>query len=194
MNKEDTVLINKHPLLEYENKKVALSGAQTAVDKAKLSPDFTIGYSNQSIIGFQARDGVTQQYYGATDRFNTAMVTVGIPLFNKATKAKIRAGKVNQEVAMLEVNATKQFLVSRLNELYNDLKKQKAGIDYYEKTGLQQAALIMKNSSMANKQGQISYLEWTMLMNNAVNIELSYLQSVQYYNNAVIEINYLTGN
>ena len=73
-------------------------------------------------------------------------------------------------------------------------KKQETGVENYEKTGLQQAALIIKNASIAYKQGQISYLEWIMLMNNAVTIELSYLQAIQQYNNTLIEINYLTGN
>ena len=190
----DSALINNHPLLEYENKKVALSMAQVAVEKTKLTPDFTIGYNNQSIIGFQSKDGISQQYYGGSDRFHTAMLSVGIPLFNKATKAKIRAGKTGHEVAMLEADAAKHYLISRRNELNDELKKQETGVEYYEKTGLQQAALIIKNASIAYKQGQISYLEWIMLMNNAVTIELSYLQAIQQYNNTLIEINYLTGN
>ena len=109
----DSALINNHPLLEYENKKVALSMVQVAVEKTKLTPDFTIGYNNQSIKGFQSKDGVSQQYYGGSDRFHTAMLSVGIPLFNKATKAKIRAGKAGHEVAMLEADAAKHYLISR---------------------------------------------------------------------------------
>jgi cobalt-zinc-cadmium resistance protein CzcA len=94
---------------------------------------------------------------------------------------------------LLEVKAAKNYLLSRWLELQQEWKKQKTGLDYYEKTGLQQATLITRNASIAYNQGQISYLEWTLLMNNAVNIELSYLQAVQQYNNTVIELNYLTG-
>jgi len=64
---------------------------------------------------------------------------------------------------------------------------------YYEQTGVQQSELIIKNAKLAFEKGEISYLEWSMLMNNAVNIQLGHLQTLFQYNIALIELEYLTG-
>src|SRR5205807_313363 len=83
----DTMAIAAHPALQYQQKQIQVSAAQTNIEKARLTPEFTIGYSNMSIKGYQSKDGVSQQYYGAGDRFNIYQFSVGLPLFNKAVKA-----------------------------------------------------------------------------------------------------------
>jgi cobalt-zinc-cadmium resistance protein CzcA len=65
-------------------------------------------------------------------------------------------------------------------------------VQHYEQTGLQQAELIFNNAKLAFENGEISYLDWTLLMNNAVNIQLNYLDAIRKYNQSVIMLEYLT--
>ena len=188
----DTSLLQNHPLVQYNLMQEKISGAQTATERSKLSPDFSIGYSNQSIIGYQSPDGMTQKYYGAGDRFSIVSLSLGIPLFNKATKARIKASRANEEVARLNTEASLQQLKTGLEKLMEEYRRQERSVQYYEQSGLQQAGLIFKNANLAFEQGEISYLEWTMLMSNAVNIQLGYLESVHFYNQTVIQLEYLT--
>ena len=76
------------------------------------------------------------------------------------------------------------------NEAY---KKYNGQVQYYETNGLQQAALIIRNARLGFEKGDVSYIEWTLQMNNAVNIELGYVQAIHALNNTIIELEYLTG-
>jgi cobalt-zinc-cadmium resistance protein CzcA len=189
----DTAAIAGHPAVQYQQQQVQVSAAQTNIEKARLTPEFMVGYSNQSIIGYQSKDGVSQQYFGGGDRFHIYQLSVGLPLFNKAVKARIRAGKVNEQTARMHAAATSQYLVSQWQQLNEDYKKYAEQVRYYEQTGLQQAALITRNARLGFEKGDVSYVEWTLQMNNAVNIELGYLQAVHALNNTIIELEYLTG-
>ncbi len=189
----DTVSAEAHPQIQYNQLQEQIAIAQTAVEKTKLSPDFTVGYSNQSIIGYHSEDGISQKYYSGGSRFHVASVTVGIPLFNSAAKARIKAGRIQEAVAGINAKATEQLMKHNLQQLTTTYKKEQNNLRYYENTGLQQAELIIQTAKLSFENGEISYLEWTTLMNNAVSIRLNYMDAVHQYNQTLIELEYLTG-
>ena len=189
----DSSFLQQHPLMEYYEWQQQSAAAQTLVERSKLSPSFSVEYINQSFIGYHSLDGINQEYYGNSRRFHSVGLTMGIPLFNKATNARIKAGKVNEEVARLNaLNASKE-LSRNWHQWIEELKRQQASIDLYESSSLDQAALIIKNASLGFQEGEIGYLEWTVLMNNAINIRVGYLEAVKNYNLTIIEIEYLGG-
>jgi cobalt-zinc-cadmium resistance protein CzcA len=189
----DTITLAGHPAVQVQQQQVKVNAAQTNIEKAKLTPGFTLGYSNQSITGYQSKDGVTQQYYDASDRFSIYQLSLALPIFNKAVKARIKAEQVQVETARMEVAATSQYLSNQWLQLTEAYKKYAEQVEYYETSGLQQAALITRNARLGFEKGDVSYVEWTLQMNNAVNIELGYLQAVHALNNTIIELEYLTG-
>lgn len=189
----DTSAVIQHPQVQYSRLLEKSTQAQTAVEKSRLSPDVTIGYNNMSIIGYQSPDGVSQKYYGAGDRFNIFSLSLGVPIFNKAIKARIKAGQLNEQVSKLVTESATLQLKTKLQQAAEEFRKQERSMHYYEQTGAQQSELIIKNAKLAFEKGEISYLEWSMLMNNAVNIQLGHLQTLFQYNIALIELEYLTG-
>ncbi|MGN6294983.1 MAG: CusA/CzcA family heavy metal efflux RND transporter [Chitinophagaceae bacterium] len=189
----DSAAIAAHPQVKYARSEINTAAAQTAAEKAKLSPDITLGYANQSIIGYQSTDGVNQQYYGAGRRFHIVNLSLGIPIFNSAAKARIRASRVKEDIARINTASVEQVIQNNLLQLQQEYKKQDLALQYYEQTGLQQAELIINTSRLSFQNGEISYLEWTALMNNAVSIQLNYLDAVRQYNQTIIELEYLTG-
>ncbi|HRO47177.1 CusA/CzcA family heavy metal efflux RND transporter [Agriterribacter sp.] len=189
----DSASVTAHPQIQYSQLQEKIATAQTGVEKAKLSPDFAVGYSNQSIIGYHSADGVHQKYYSGSNRFHIASLTVGIPLFNGAAKARIKAGRIQEEVAGINTKATEQFIKHNLQQLTTTYQKEQNNLQYYENTGLQQAELIIQTAKLSFENGEISYLEWTTLMNNAVSIRLNYIDAVHQYNQTLIELEYLTG-
>jgi cobalt-zinc-cadmium resistance protein CzcA len=189
----DTIGLNNHPAVQLQQQQEKVNAAQTRIEKARLNPAFTIGYSNQSIIGYQTKDGVYQQYYGGGDRFSIYQMSVAVPLFNKAVKARIKANQVQEETTRMEVAATSEYLTNQWQQLQEAYKKYASLVQYYETSGLQQAALITRNARLGFEKGDVSYVEWTLQMNNAVNIELGYLQAIHALNNTIIELEYLTG-
>jgi heavy metal efflux system protein len=189
----DSSSVQQHPVLQYRHEQVNVADAQVQVERSGLSPEFSLGYSNQSVIGYQTRDGVNQKYYDAGDRFGVFQLSVGLPVFTRAAKARIRAMKVQQDVARLEMTAAGRQLNAQWLQLMEEYKKYLDQVHYYEQTGLQHAALIIRNAQLAFEKGAINYVEWAMLMSNAVSIELGYLQAVHSLNRSNIELHYITG-
>jgi cobalt-zinc-cadmium resistance protein CzcA len=182
-----------HALVKQYQLQEKVFKAETETEKSALLPDVTLGYSNMSIIGFQSPDGVSQKYYSGSDRFNVYSLSVGIPLFNKTVKARVKAGTVNQQIAELAAAVTTAQLGNRRKQAVLELGKLQNSINFYEQGGLQQADLMIKNAGISFQKGEVSYSEWSLLMNNAVAIQLSWLDAVSRYNIAVIELEYLIG-
>ena len=70
-------------------------------------------------------------------------------------------------------------------------QKYSEAIAYFETTALKNADLI---TSTANKQfinGDINYLEWVLLINQAVTIQSDYIDAVKNSNESAVEINSL---
>lgn len=189
----DTGNISSHPEVLYNKQQEQTAAAQTGTEKAKLAPDFSIGYSNQSIIGYQSPDGVNQKYYGGGHRFHVATIGVGIPIFNGAAKARIRAAQANETVTHTQTEAAIQSVKNNLQQWQQAYIRQQKQVRYYEQTGLDQSEEIIRSADLSFAGGNINYLEWTMLMNNAVSIQLQYLDALQTYNQTIIELEYLNG-
>ncbi len=189
----DTSSIAAHPLVKYREGQVVMATAQTDMEKNKLVPDLSAGYNNMSIVGYQSADGITQKYYGPGQRFGTVNITMGVPLFTKAARNKVKAAKLSEEAAQLNVKAADQQLKTQLLQYQEAYKKQQQLVQYYDKEGLAQSALIISHAGQNFEKGQISYLEWTMLMNNATGIQLARLDAMAQLNRIRTEIEYLTG-
>lgn len=76
--------------------------------------------------------------------------------------------------------------------LLAELKKYRKAIEYYEQTGEELASGILANAQMAYREGEIDYLQYIHLLENARNIEINYLRNLWEYNMTVLEANYLT--
>ncbi len=75
--------------------------------------------------------------------------------------------------------------------MYNQTLTQ---IGQYEQKALPNAALIRSVSEKQFSNGQINYLEYVMLTNQAINIESEYLELKRNINMYIIELHYLTAN
>ena len=83
-------------------------------------------------------------------------------------------------------------LESKYQGLLSDLKKFQEGVDYYETTGNKLAKELTSSASKSFKNGEIDFLQYVQLLESAKNIRITYLQNLNGYNAAVLELNYLT--
>ncbi len=187
----DTSSSSLHPEVRYSKQQEQTALVRADMEKTKLWPDFSVGYGNQSIIGYQSPDGMTQQYYGGKYRFHVITATLGIPIFNSAAKARIRAAQTNKAIAHTQTEAIVQSVKSNLQQWQQAYIREQKQLRYYEQTGLSQAEEIIHSADLGFSAGNINYLEWTMLMNNAIAIQLQYLDALQTYNHTIIELEYL---
>ncbi len=87
-----------HPLTAYLQQEIKVNEQMIKVEKAKGGPDFSVGYFNQSIYGFQNTDG-TEKFYDFGKRFHGVQASVSFPLFSKPFASRVRAAKVDQQIA-----------------------------------------------------------------------------------------------
>ncbi len=184
----------QHPLIQIADALVLQKKAMTEVERNKLSPMINLGYSNLSIKGWQTSDGISQKYYSPQDRFGIYQLNIGIPIISGAIRSRIKASKINEEVALIE----KELQISRLNTdlqklntSYNQIRKSKS---YYEAEGLKIATDNMDQATLRLKAGDIPFSEWLLLINQSVQIKASYLEIVHQLNLLTADYIYLTEN
>ena len=164
-----------------------IQNAKLLAEKAKLSPSLNLGVNSMTMKG----NGADEKYYNGTHRFQSGFVGVGIPVFNSAQKSVIEAQKVNQLIAE---NNYQLGLINLKNQYLQNLRQfQKLNdeISYYQKTGLQNSESILKTANNQYFNGEINYLEWTLLVTQAFEIQNKYIDRLKETNDKIIEINSL---
>lgn len=190
----DSISIAAHPQVRYIESQGEVISAQTETERNRLTPEVSLGYNNLSLIGWQSPDGVNQKFYGAGDRFSFYQMTLGLPLFNASTRARIKAGEIGRDANRLERDHVLSGIAAQRRRARETYGKHESGVEFYRRTGLPQAELIMSNADAARRAGEISYLDWTLLMDQAVRIRLAYLDALESLRTARTELIYLNEN
>lgn len=181
----DTAQLGNHPILKMMLQQQALANANTAFEKSKLLPDLSIGYLNGSIRGV----GADEQFYSGK-RFSSMQVGVGIPIFTKAQKAKINSAALNERIAEANMLQAKQQLTNEYQTSLTQFSKYLQTVQYLEKMGLNNAALITETANKQLAAGLINYLEWVQLINQATNVKNDYVEAVRALNESIIQLTY----
>lgn len=184
----DTLSINNHPQIKVLQQQKQISLVNTQLEKSKLFPNLNVGYSNQSIQG----NGADNVLYSKNYRFNFVQLGIGIPLFFGSQKAKINSSKTFEMISENNYQLGLQAIKIELQIVYKNYQTQLQTVKYFEETALQNANTITKTANLQFANGDINYLEWTMLINNAVSIQSNYTDAIKDLNQSIIRLNYLT--
>ncbi len=182
---QKTLIINElnalsNPLLSILKQQNEVNILQTNVEKEKLKPDFRVGLINQSI----------EQNYNQ----NIVQVGVNVPIFTKAQQARIESSKINQEIGKQQIQFAENQLESQLKTLKIQHDKVKNSIEYYEKSAIPQANLIISTATKTYQAGEIEYVEFVQNITQAWQIKESYLSEIQVLNQIIINIETIIGN
>jgi len=164
-----------------------IAKATTQLEIAKKLPDLTIGYSNASIQGI----GADEIYYKKSNRFNAVQLGVGIPLFTGAQKAKINSSKTLELLSENNLQVAIQQLSNDFKIQLQEFEKNKEMITYYETFALPNAEIMKKTANIQFSTGEINYLIWANLIQNAIIIESEYLDAVNEMNQIINQLHYL---
>ncbi len=182
---DDTAMLHAHPAMQYLKQQQQIAIAETQEEKSKLLPDIIFGYNLMSMKG----DGADNKTYNSSPQFHSVQLGLGIPLFTSSQKAKINAAQIKEVVVANEYEINlKNFHAAYRSEIAQYHKYSEA-IRYFETTALRNADII---ANTANKQfinGEINYLDWVLLVNQAISIQSDYIESVKNRNTSILEIN-----
>ncbi|WP_286766706.1 MULTISPECIES: CusA/CzcA family heavy metal efflux RND transporter [Sphingobacterium] len=177
-----------HPLLHVLEQQKTVAGKQTEVEKSRLLPGLQIGYNLNSFKGM----GPDDKLYSATPQFHSVMVGVGIPIFSGGQKARIHASKVAESIAENDWHNTEFALEKKQQQLKQMYQTNLEIINRYETDELKNADIITKTAQQQFINGEINYLEFVMLVNQAVLLKSNYADALLKLNESVVELNYIT--
>ncbi len=186
-------MISNNPQLQLLNNTIDLSAEQTKVNQSKAFPEFSVGYYNQSMIGYFDVNG-TPTYYSSSNRLHSFQAGISIPIFARHEVAQIKASKINQKIAAANASYYQDELSSEYERVLQDYLKYQATLEYYEATALPQATIIIEHSIKSFENGAINYVEYTQGLNTGIEIQKKYFDLLHQYNLSVIAIEYLRGN
>jgi len=169
-----------NPTLGLLNQQVAVSRQQTRVEQLRRLPDLRAGYFNQSI----------RPEYKA---LSVGQIGLAFPLLGGASRARVAAARIGEQVASQQLTYAQNQLGTQLRTLRQQLRRARASLDYYEQTALPQAQLILDTAEKSFRAGDIEYVVYVVNTDPAWQIQTSYLDQVQRYNELVVSIQALAG-
>ena len=184
--------LESNPQLQYSQQQIKITEQEKRVERNRLMPDFTVGYFNQTLIGYQNTTG-TDTFYGKSNRFQGFSVGLAIPLWFAPQMARAKAASFMEESTRQSADYFRTTLTSEYEQALRELDKNQASLTYYESSALKNADLILTQARKAYKGGEIGYVEYLQSLRSAITIKTNYLQALNQYNLSVIKIEYLTG-
>jgi cobalt-zinc-cadmium resistance protein CzcA len=178
--------VSSTPLLQMLQQQQQIAKAQIAVERSKMIPDFAIGYFNNSFRGI----GADNKLYNSSNRFSSAQVAMSVPIFTQFQKAKIRGAKIQENLLQNQYETELAQQQNQYDQLLVQYKSNKQIVETFEKSELQNATSILGTANLQFVSGDINYLEFVMLCNQAFQIQSNYLEALKAYNDALIALEF----
>jgi cobalt-zinc-cadmium resistance protein CzcA len=186
----DTSLIANNPSLKLLYQQAVIAEQNKKVEKAQTLPDFNIGYFNQSLIGSQTING-QEVLFDRSKRFQGLNVGISIPLTFFSNVSKIKSLEYKQQALQKEADNGKLVLQTELQNAFAQYNQNLSQYNYYKTQALNNAETIIGTATLGFSSGDIGYIEYAQALQNATNIKLGYLQSINQLNQSIININFL---
>ncbi len=167
-----------HPEINLQRQRSLIAEAELGVQKQSNKPTL---------------DGrfFSQRLYGIPNPYSGFSVSVGIPLFGRGTyRSSVRAAELERGYQQTLVNAQIVALQSNYSQLFQDFKKNEDSLKYYETGGMKQSEAIIRASNLAYRGGEISFSELSQYISQALDIQRNYIETLNQYNQAAIQLNY----
>ncbi|WP_149274144.1 CusA/CzcA family heavy metal efflux RND transporter [Pareuzebyella sediminis] len=167
------------PELEYYDTMIGLASAEQRLETQRLLPDISLNY-------FQGTNSALDGHlYGY-------QVGLKIPLLFGGNASRIKASKIAEQRAVEQAKDYEKRLKSRASLLLNEYRKHDEALSYYKEEGATLSDEILKTATVSFKNGEIDFFQYIQSLENAYEIQLEFLNSLNQYNQTVIQLNYLT--
>src|SRR5690606_14498609 len=129
--------------------------------------------------------GADNKEYNGTPQFQSGQIGLGIPIFGGSQRAKINASKTNEIIAQNQYELNLQSFEKDYRSAFSQYKKFEETVLYYETTALKNSEIITQTANQQFLNGDIDYLDWVLLINQAATIQSDYIEAVKNKNNVV---------
>lgn len=180
--------VDKLPEIQLSESESEAAKWRWKTEKSKLMPDLTLGYNNLSIIGSQTDATGQEVYYDNSHRFSYFNAGLSIPLFFGSQSARSKSAKVEWQQQENHLSDVKIKLEAAVKNAKKEVLKYQIALDDYKNHELNNATIIINTATHQFDGGAINYMQWVLVVNQAITIKNEYLDLANSYNQAVIKL------
>ncbi|MFK7811013.1 MAG: CusA/CzcA family heavy metal efflux RND transporter [Maribacter sp.] len=175
----NVVNIDETAEIAYSKSTIDFASAKRKLENQQLLPDISMEY-------FQ---GTNSAFGGNLSGYQAGLK---IPLLFGGNASRIKATKIEEEIAIEESKEFEIQLTSYQRELQAQIEKHAKALDYYEGEGMTLSEEILKTADLSFRNGEIDFFQYIQSIENALDIQLDRLDNLNLYNQTVIRLNYLS--
>lgn len=175
----DTSRIAQAALALVSRSEIALAQAQQGIEQARLRPSTSVG-----VLG---------QYLGNGAVYPGWQFSLQLPIAQKGYRKTIEAAALQVQVSQNEHENLLLEQRTALAHLLHEQEKYEILLRYYETQGRDLAAALFGSAIANYRAGEMDYVALAQLLEQAIRIELEYLENLHQLNRTTIEIWEITG-
>lgn len=169
---------NSNLYLKQSEQNIAIENAKVAVLKTDLKPSFNIGYA-------------AQNYYEGGNLY-AVQAGVSIPLFDFQARKKVKAQKIQINIANQQYQSKMLEVQQALNEAKSTVSVLQEALEFYRNQKQTVNPEIVRITQLNYQAGEISYLELLNALQLMASNSKSYWEQLKAYNKAVANYQFLT--
>lgn len=155
-----------------------ITQAELELERHRLLPDLNFNLFTGT------NSGISQNYRGF-------QVGVQVPIFFWGNSGRIRSAKLQTEIAQSQTQNNKIVVENRYKNLKQTLAQEEKALKYYESEGNHLSDELLKVAHRSFSQGEIDYFQYIQSLENAYQLKVDYLQSLNNYNQTLLQLHYL---
>ncbi|MBT8280131.1 MAG: TolC family protein, partial [Muriicola sp.] len=171
--------LEEMPELAFYRDRALLLKAETRLERQRLLPDIGLAY-------FQGSNSTLN------DNLTGYQIGLKIPVLFGGQASRIKASTIEKEAFAAQSREYESLINTKLKLLQANFVQNKNALRYYDEEGKVLSEEILKTASKSFRSGEIDFFQYIQSIENAYEIMLNYLDSLNAYNQTIIEINYLT--
>lgn len=172
---------------QYQKDLISALDQEVKCAKTGYAPSLSLALRSQLLIDSWDPYHINRQRFTEGNFFGFE-VTVGVPLFYGATKAKVKAAQKDREVALLAMQQEQREKERDYKQGYNRLQNAIKRMEYYNGENMAKAKDIERLSTLEYENGEISYVEYASALQEAIDMRLKQAEVVNEYNEAVLAL------
>jgi cobalt-zinc-cadmium resistance protein CzcA len=181
--------VSKHPILQWHQQQNGVYLQEKQVNFSHQLPEINLGYFNQSLVGIQNVNGVDTKFTQA-NRFQGYMIGANVPLFWGAYKNRNQVTALSLQQNELEATQSQQAMQREMNQLSERLMVLANSM---EKLGGQlnnELRFLTDDAKIKFEVGEISFIEYLQIQQQRSELEITYLNLINQYNQTSIQLNW----
>lgn len=175
----DTALIIQAPSAKAGLAGVSVAKSQQQIEQSRFAPSFSTGAYGQ-VLGNGA-------FYPGWQ------LGINLPLVNKARHKAVESAALNVQIAEANYQDVLLQQRSQMAHLLHEQEKYNTLIEYFQTQGQALSNELLRNASLNYQEGEIDYTTLSQQVEQAIGIQMNYLENLYGLSLTVVELKFIAG-